>query len=156
MATINSSCEISKYDWILDSGTTSHVCTACDAFTEYYCTPRATLKRVGPGEVAVEGQGIVNLHFEFDGKVIHYQLCHMLHILTAPNCLLLMTHFGDAGGMVESGKGVSWLKDKDRKVVGKGFKHQKLYLLATRAVLLEQEHTNYAASPKLSWEQWHQ
>ena len=154
--TINSSRKISKYDWILDPGTTSHICTARNAFTDYYPTPGATLKGVGTGEVAVEGRETINLQIEFDGKVFHHQLRHTLHISTVPNYLLLATHFDNAGGMVESGKGVSWLKNKDGKVVGKGFKHQRLYPLAARAVLLEQKQTNYIASPKLSWEQWHQ
>jgi transposase InsO family protein len=147
--------EISKFDWILDSGTTSHICTARDAFTEYYPTPGATLKGVGPGEVAVEGRGIVNLRFEVDGKILNHQLRNTLHVPSAPNCLLSLSRFDEAGGRSETGGGTCWLKDRDGKIVGKGYKHNRLYLLAARATLLRQERTNYASSPKLTWDQWH-
>ena len=56
---------------------------------------------------------------------------------------------------METGGGICWLMDNSKKVVGKGYKHHRLFLLAARATLLEQERTNYAASPKLSWDQWH-
>ena len=48
-----------------------------------------------------------------------------------------------------------WLKNKDGKVIGKGYKHQRLYLLTARATLQEQEQSNYAATRKLSWDEWH-
>ena len=83
--------EISKFDWLLDSGTTSHICTTRDAFTDYYRTPGATVKGVGPGEATVEGRGTVNLRFEFDGKVFNHQLCNTLHVPSSPNCLLSLT-----------------------------------------------------------------
>jgi len=147
--------EISKFDWLLDSGTTSHICTARDAFTNYYRTPGATVKGVSPGEATVEGRGTVNLRFEFDGKVFNHQLRNTLHVPSSPNCLLSLTRFDDGGGFMETGGGICWLMDNSKKVVGKGYKHHRLFLLAARATLLEQERTNYAASPKLSWDQWH-
>jgi hypothetical protein len=147
--------DISKYDWLLDSGTTSHICTIRDAFTEFYSTPGATLKGVGPGEANVEGRGIVNLRFEFDGKVFNHQLRNTLYVPSAPNCLMSLSRFDDNGGELEVKGGVCWLKDKGRKIVGKGYKHQKLYLLAARAILLGQERTNYASTTKLTWDQWH-
>lgn len=47
------------------------------------------------------------------------------------------------------------MKDKGDHIVGKGYKNNRLYLLAARAILLGQERTNYASSQKLSWDQWH-
>lgn len=47
------------------------------------------------------------------------------------------------------------MKDRDGTVVGKGYKHQRLYLLAARAVMPMQERANLAASRRLTWDQWH-
>jgi hypothetical protein len=60
----NHSHEITKYDWLLDSGTTSHICTIRDAFTEFRAVEE-TLNGVGKG-TPVKGRGTVNLKFEFD------------------------------------------------------------------------------------------
>ena len=148
----NHSRQISKYDWLLDSGTTSHICTIREAFTKYSPTPGTTLKGVGPEEVAVEGRGTVNLKFEFDGKMFNHQLRDVLHVPTAPNCLLSLSRFDDTGGKLETGNGICWLKSKSSAVIGKGYKHQRLYLLAARAALPGQERTNYAMmKAKLTW-----
>lgn len=40
--------------------------------------------------------------------------------------------------------------------MGKGTKTGRLHLLKARAQLLGEERTNYVATPKLSWDQWHQ
>jgi transposase InsO family protein len=73
----------------------------------------------------------------------------------APNCLLSATHFDDAGGIFEGGNGKCLLKDKANKIVAEGTRIGRLYLLNGRAQLLRQERTNYVATPKLSWDQWH-
>ena len=115
------------------------------------------MKGVGPEEVAVEGRGTVNLKFEFDGKMFNHQLRDVLHVPTAPNCLLSLSRFDDTGGKLETGNGICWLKSKSSAVIGKGYKHQRLYLLAARAALPGQERTNYATmKAKLTWDQWHQ
>jgi transposase InsO family protein len=156
MAHHSNSHDISKFDWLLDSGTTSHICTTRDTFTEFHAVHGATIKGVGETETDVEGRGTVNLRFEFDGKVITHQLHNTLYVPTASNCLVSVSRLDDAGGKVETGNGLCWLKDKSDKVVGKGYKHRRLYLLAARAVLRDQDRSNLTTPTKLTWDQWHQ
>ena len=73
----------------------------------------------------------------------------------APNCLLSATCFDDAGGKFEGGNGKCFLKNKSDNIIVEGIKVGRLYLLHGRAQLLGQERTNYVATPKLSWDQWH-
>ena len=149
----NHSHEITKYDWLLDSGTTSHICTVRDAFTEFR-TVEETLNGVGEG-TPVKGRGTVNLKFEFDGKTFTHQLRNTLYTPDAPNCLLSLSRFDDMNGKVDFKDGTCWLKNKDGKVIGKGYKHQRLYLLTARATLQGQERSNYTATRKLAWDEWH-
>jgi len=145
--------EITKYDWLLDSGTTSHICTIRDAFTEFRAVDE-TLNGVGEG-TPVKGRGTVNIKFEFDGKTLTHQLRNTLYTPDAPNCLLSLSRFDNTNGKVAFNDGMCWLKNKDGKVIGKGFKHQRLYLLAARAILQERERSNYATTRKLAWDEWH-
>ena len=73
----------------------------------------------------------------------------------APNCSLSATCFDDAGGKFEGGNGKCLPKNKTNNIIAEGIKVGRLYLLNGRAQLLEQERTNYVATPKLSWDQWH-
>jgi len=75
------------------------------------------------------------LKFEFDGKILHHQLRNTLYVPEGGNCLLSLGRYDDTGGKVEFENGTCWLKDKSKNIVGKGYKHQKLYLLAARAIL---------------------
>ena len=63
----NNTQEISKYDWLLDSSTTSHVCPIQDAFTEFYPV-KEILNSIGEEGTPVTGRGTAQIKFEFDGK----------------------------------------------------------------------------------------
>jgi len=80
--------QFSKLDWILDSGTTSHICTERDAFSEYTRLLNVTVQGVGKGQAEVEGRETVVVKFSVEGKIIQHQLREVLHIPDAPNCLL--------------------------------------------------------------------
>jgi len=56
---------------------------------------------------------------------------------------------------VDFEKGMCWIRDKDRKVIGVGDKNQRLYLLRARVILKEREQVNFASTGKLIWNQWH-
>ena len=43
----NNSHQISQYDWILDSATTSHICAIHDAFFDYIPLKDSTIKGLG-------------------------------------------------------------------------------------------------------------
>ena len=87
--------------------------------------------------------------------MLTHQLRNTLYTPDAPNCLLSISRFDDANGKVDFVDGICWLKNKDGKVIGKGYKHQRLYLLTARAILQGQERSNYAATRKLAWDEWH-
>ena len=109
------------------------------------------------GEIGtpVTGHGNVKIKFQFDGKIFVHQLQDVLYVPGVPNCLLSLNRIDDGGGSVDFKGGVCWIKDKGEKVIGKGYKHQRLYMLFTRAILPKIEKANYASTRKLTWDQWH-
>ena len=51
--------------------------------------------------------------------------------------------------------GTCWIKDKGKKIIGKGYKHHRLFMLYARVALPGKEMANYASTEKLTWDQWH-
>ena len=99
------SCEISKYNWLLNSGTTSHICTICEAFTEF--SPiEEMINGVGDTGTAVAGHGTIKIKFEFDGKTFIHQLCDTLYVPNVPNCLLSLSQIDNGGGSVDFNDGI--------------------------------------------------
>jgi transposase InsO family protein len=145
--------EISKYDWLLDSATTSHVCPIREAFVEFRPVEE-TLNGVGKG-TPVTGRGTIKLKFEFDGKTFLHQLREVLYVPEAPNGLISVSKIDKEGGSVKFKSGISWILDAKEKVVGKGYKHDRLYMQYARAILPKTEKANYASTEKLTWDQWH-
>ena len=72
----------------------------------------------------------------------------------APNCLMSLSQIDDGGGSVDFKDGLCWIRNGD-KIIGKGYKSQRLYSLHARAILTEGERANYTSTEKLSWDQWH-
>ena len=147
--------EINKFDWIFDTGSTSHICTQRDAFIDYYPLTNSTITGIGPTPASALGKGTVMVHMSVNGQTIPHRLRDVLHVPSAPNCLLSAARFDDAGGKFEGGDGRCFLKNKTNNIIAEGTRIGRLYLLNGRAQLLGQERTNYAAAPKLPWDQWH-
>jgi hypothetical protein len=147
--------EFSKYDWLLDSATTSHICTMRDAFTEYYPLTNSTIQGIGTNPAIAKGRGTIIVNFSVNGSIIRHNLRDVLYVPNAPNCLLSLSRLDDSGGYVHFKHGKCALYDKKNVIIGTGSKIGGLFLLNARAQLLGQERTNYAASQKLSWDQWH-
>ena len=145
--------DISKYDWILDSGTTSHICTIREAFTDYKSISEE-IHTLGAPTRAI-GRGTVTINFSVNGSIISHQLRDTLHVPDGPNCLLSLSRFDKGGRKVEFGNQKCYLKDPNGKTVGEGSQKHRLYLLHARAQLPGQERANYAAVPKPTWDQWH-
>ena len=143
----------SKYDWLLDSCTTSHVCPIQDAFTDFRPV-KEILHGIGDTGAEVLGRGTVRIKFEFDGKIFIHQLRDTLYVPSAPNCLMSLSRIDDGGGSVDFKDGLCWIKSGN-KTIGKGYKKQRLYMLHARAILMEKETANYASTEKLTWDQWH-
>ena len=145
-----------KFDWYFDTATTSHICTQRDAFIDYYPLQNSTIDGIGPNPAIATGRGTVLVNFSVDGKIIPPRLSNVLYVPNAANCLLSGTRFDDSGGIFTGGNGKCILKDKNGRIVGRGNKVDRLYLLDARAQLLGQERTNYAnTTQKRTWDQWH-
>ena len=124
----NNSYQISQYDWILDSATTSHICTIQDAFTSL---KDSTIKGLGD-PVTAHGCGTIIVDFTIKGKMIHHQLCDVLHVPDAPNCLLSIPCIDEAQGHVEMQGGECKIKDKNGIFIGKGNLSWRLYIMEAR------------------------
>ena len=124
----NNSHEISQYDWILDSATTSHICAMCDAFIDYIPLKDSTIKGLG-NPVTAHGCRTVLVDFIINGKTIRHKLHDVLHMPGAPNCLLSVPRIDKAQGHVEFRNRECILKDKKGNIIGKGNLFNRLYIL---------------------------
>jgi transposase InsO family protein len=150
----NNSHQISQYDWILDSATTSHICAIRDAFIDYIPLKDSTIKGLGD-PVTAHGRGTVIVNFAINGNTIRHQLRDVLHVPDAPNCLLSIPRIDEAQGHVEMQGGECIIKDKKGIIIGKGSLSERLYILEAQTQFPSQEKANYTASNKLTWDQWH-
>ena len=75
----NNSHQISQYNWILDSATTSHICTICDAFIDYIPLKDSTIKGLGDPVMAHRHRTVL-VNFTINRKMIHHQLHDVLHV----------------------------------------------------------------------------
>src|SRR5271163_3526243 len=111
------------------------------------------LNGVGKKGTPMTGRGTIRIKFDFNGKIFYHQLRDTLYVPNAPNCLLSLSRLDDGGGSVDFKAGICWIKDKGKKVVGKGYKSHRLYMLYARAALPRTEKANYASTEKLTWDQ---
>jgi hypothetical protein len=146
--------EFSKYDWILDSGTTSHLCVMREAFIDY-TEVNSEVHGVGPNPAIVKGRGTVVVNFKVDGHMIRHTLRNVLHVPEATNCLLSISGLMIGGGWVEFKGNRCVLHSKKNEIIGKGRMMGMLFLLDARADLSGPHRTQYASSQRLSWDQWH-
>ncbi|KAF4622418.1 hypothetical protein D9613_009127 [Agrocybe pediades] len=147
---------ISKYDWFLDSGTTSHICAIREAFIEYQPLSHSTIRGVGKTPAVALGRGSILVDFDVNGEIITHRLQNVLHVPEAENCLLSLGRFEEKDGnyVVFRDRMCALLDGKDR-LVGTGAKQGGLFLLHARARLPGQDRANFAASKNLTWDQWH-
>ncbi len=87
----------SKFDWIFDSGTTSHIATKREMFKEYSPLSDSSVGGIAKEPAKAIGRGTVILPFEINGRTITHTLTEVLHVPEAPNCLLSSSRFDDKG-----------------------------------------------------------
>jgi len=61
---------------------------------------------------------MVVVKFSVEGKIIQHQLCEVLHISDAPNCLLSISRLDNSGGHVDFQEGGCRLFDVKNQVIG--------------------------------------
>jgi gag-polypeptide of LTR copia-type len=145
---------ISRYDWILDSGTTSHISPIRESFITYK-EVKETIRGIGKNPVISSGKGDITLNFKVDGKTVKHHLKDVFHIPEVPNCLLSSTRFDDTGGETKTKKGRLFLYNKDSKLVGTGQKVNRLWKLDARAQLQPYERAYISQSKGISWDEAH-
>ena len=146
---------LSHYDWVLDSGTTSHICNQRKAFIEYTPLKDSPVQGLGSIPAQATGRGTVVANFTVKGNNIRHKLQDVLHIPEAPNSLLSVSRIDDSGGHTSFQNGKCELYSKANQLIGTGVKSGRLYILDARAQLQNNDRANLAAPQKLSWDQWH-
>ncbi len=76
------------YDWLADSGATSHITHKRDAFTTYERIPEVPIAGVGGMKARAVGRGTVNVQSECDGTIYILELQDVLHVPENRNNLL--------------------------------------------------------------------
>ena len=142
-----------KDEWILDSATSSHISNNRMAFVDYFPLKDSTVKGIGKEPATAAGIGTILLDFNVDNKTIGHQIKNVLHVPEAPNSLLSVSRFDEAGGTIDFKDGKCFLRNKGGQLVGTGVKQDRLYLLGAKTrVVAESAH---AASTSKSWNEWH-
>ena len=62
--------KINQFDWIFDTGSTSHICTQRDAFIDYYPLNNSTITGIGLTPATALGKGTVMVHMSVNGQTI--------------------------------------------------------------------------------------
>jgi len=76
------------YNWLADSGMTSHITHRQDAFATYKMLPKLTVSGIGGVTASAVGKEMVFLHSECDGIIHMLQLQNVLHVPKNTNSLL--------------------------------------------------------------------
>ena len=139
--------------WILDSGTSVHISNDRRTFAEYHALTNLTVKGIGKLPAKALGRGTMTIDFKVEGKTIQHRVKDVLYVPEAPNCLVSVSRFEEAGGSVVFKNGKCFLLTKDNRLVGRGTRRGRLYYLDAHAVIA-QEYANVAKVGR-SWNDWH-
>ena len=81
-----------SYDWLADTGTTSHITHRRDTFAMYEPIQKIPISSVGGLKTFAVARGTVFLHFKCDGYMNILQLNNVLHVPGNRNSLLSLGH----------------------------------------------------------------
>jgi hypothetical protein len=126
---------LSHYDWVLDSGTTSHISNQCKAFIDYMPLEDSPIQGLGSISMQATGRRTVIANFTVKGSNIQHKLQDVLHVHEAPSSLLLVSQIDDSGGHTSFQNGNCELYSKANQLIGTGVKLGRLYILDARAQL---------------------
>jgi len=90
--------KFSVYLWIADSSATSHICTECNAFSNYQELPQKVVKELGDKPVTTCGKGSVTILSQIENQVTKIQLLKALYISETCDNLLLLGHICRSSG----------------------------------------------------------
>jgi len=151
------------YDWLVDTGTTSHITHRREAFATYETILRVPISGVGGIQTFVIGKGTVFLLSKCNGYMNVLQLNNVLHVPSNRNSLLSLGNWEENGRSIHAHCGVLCLMSTKGKDIAHGNKIvNKLYMMKFR--LIDQSapaniafNTAFIVNdPTPSWETWHQ
>ena len=116
------------YDWLADSGTTSHIMHRCDAFSTYEKLPKLAIAGVGDIRTHTIGKGTIYLRSECNGLAHILELKNALHVPNNRNNLLLLARWEKHGRFFIGHHGKLSLYTDEGTVIARGRKiAKKLY-----------------------------
>ena len=139
--------------WVLDSATTSHISNDKRTFIDYQTLTNSTVKGIGKEPASAAGRGTIAMEFDVEGKKIQHRMKDVIYVPEAPNCLLSVSRFEEAGGSIVFKDGKCSLRTRNGRLVGCGTRKGRLYLLDAQA-LVAQEYA-HIAKVGTSWNDWH-
>ena len=145
------------YDWLADSGTTSHITHCRDAFSTYKKLPKLAIAGVGDIKTHAVGKGTIYLCSECDGLAHILELKHVLHVPSNRNNLLSLAKWEKHGRYFIGRHGKLSLHMSEGTAIARGTKiAKKLYHMDFTLVSPETAEETYDAHDAApSWEIWH-
>ena len=147
------------YDWLADTGTTSHITHRRNAFATYELILKVRVSGVGGVQSFVIVQGTVFLQVECNGMLHTLQLHNVLYIPENSNNLLLLGHWKQQSGrsiVIKYGK--LELLTKDDIVIAQGIcLTNNLYQISFQLLKapVNVDFVFLACKDAISWEDWH-
>ena len=148
------------YEWIADTGTTSHITNRRDAFTTYDYIPDSPIKGVGETQVSAIARGTVYVQSEVDGLIHIFELKNTLHIPANRNNLFSLGKWDRQNRSFYVQNGILHLIDKEGEDVARGTRlANNLYRMAFKLLpqnINEDEVISLIADASMMpWEVWH-
>jgi len=144
------------YDWLVDSGTTSHVTKIQSALKDY--TPLQSRRIMGISDDSLEavGQGTIELVNYIGTKSIQFKLKNVLYVPHATNNLVSLSCLDKEGGHATIGDGKMTLTSKEGYHFANAELRNRLYLLNTRVILHPITTATHVQDRTTDgWLQWH-
>ena len=142
------------YDWLADSGSSTHIAIKRNVFKEYKELNDETIKGIGGQRITAAGRGTVILTFEVNGKKILHTLRDVLHVPNAENNLVSIGRIDASGNRMVFGEGNCQIMHKGH-VVGEGKLTRNLYLLRAKAQEWSERAMVAKEGENESWDEWH-
>jgi hypothetical protein len=144
------------YDWLVDSGTTSHITKIRSALSDYVPLKSRCITGISDESLEAVGQGTVELVNCMGSKKIHFKLKEVLYVPHATSNLVSLSHLDQEGGHAKIGDGRITLSSSNGYQFAEAVLCKGLYLLNSRAELHPIATTKYVQDrPQDRWLEWH-
>ena len=147
---------LSWYDWLVDSGTTSHVTKIRSAISDYVPLKSRRIMGISNDSLEAVGQGTVELVNNIGNKSVHFKLKDVLYVPRATNNLVSLSRLDKEGGHAKLGDGKMTLISKDGYQFAEAALRRGLYILNTRAKLHPIATAKHVQDRTTGgWSEWH-